>query len=93
MKRDSQVLRAAQKKPSRGRSGKEAKPSSSEPLAEGQARVSAEECRMMISQAAYFRAEQRGFAPGHEVEDWLAAEQEIKRTQPSSAVASPEAAR
>jgi hypothetical protein len=30
-----------------------------------------------IAEAAYLRAEQRGFEPGHEVEDWLAAEQEI----------------
>ena len=31
----------------------------------------------MIAEAAYFRAEQRGFVPGNEVEDWLAAEMEI----------------
>lgn len=31
----------------------------------------------LIATAAYYRAEQRGFAPGHEVEDWLAAEQQI----------------
>jgi DUF2934 family protein len=31
----------------------------------------------MISEAAYFRAAARGFAPGHEFEDWLAAELEI----------------
>lgn len=30
-----------------------------------------------ISQAAYFLAESRGFEPGHELEDWLVAEQEI----------------
>lgn len=30
-----------------------------------------------ISEAAYFKAEKRGFAPGHEVDDWLAAEEEI----------------
>ncbi len=30
-----------------------------------------------IAEAAYFRAEQRGFAPGQELEDWLAAEIEI----------------
>jgi len=30
-----------------------------------------------IAEAAYFRAERRGFAPGHELEDWLAAETEI----------------
>lgn len=31
----------------------------------------------MVRMAAYFRAEQRGFAPGNEWEDWLAAEAEI----------------
>lgn len=30
-----------------------------------------------IAKAAYFRSELRGFAPGHEVDDWLAAEEEI----------------
>lgn len=32
---------------------------------------------MLIAQAAYFRAIDRGFAPGHEVDDWLAAEAEV----------------
>ena len=27
-----------------------------------------------ISEAAYFRAQQRGFAPGQELEDWVIAE-------------------
>ncbi len=31
-----------------------------------------------VAEAAYFRAERRGFAPGHELEDWLAAEREIE---------------
>jgi hypothetical protein len=30
-----------------------------------------------IALAAYFRSELRGFVPGHEVEDWLAAEEEV----------------
>jgi hypothetical protein len=30
-----------------------------------------------IAQAAYYRAERRGFEPGHEIEDWLAAEAEL----------------
>jgi len=30
-----------------------------------------------IAKAAYFRAQERGFAPGHELEDWLAAEREV----------------
>jgi hypothetical protein len=32
----------------------------------------------MIAEAAYYRAERRGFAPGAEIEDWLAAEREIE---------------
>lgn len=31
----------------------------------------------MIEAAAYLRAERRNFAPGHELEDWLAAEAEV----------------
>ena len=30
-----------------------------------------------IAEAAYWRAERRGFAPGHELDDWLSAEREI----------------
>ena len=39
--------------------------------------VSADARRAMIAQAAYLRAERRGFEPGHEEEDWLAAEAEV----------------
>jgi hypothetical protein len=31
----------------------------------------------MIAEGAYLRAERRGFALGHEAEDWLAAEAEV----------------
>ncbi len=30
-----------------------------------------------IAEAAYKRAQQRNFAPGHDLEDWLAAEKDI----------------
>jgi len=33
----------------------------------------------MVAQAAYFRAERRNFASGHELEDWVAAEAEVDR--------------
>jgi hypothetical protein len=36
-----------------------------------------------IATAAYFRAEKRGFEPGHELDDWLAAEAEIMNIQVS----------
>ncbi len=31
-----------------------------------------------IEVAAYFRAEHRGFAPGHALDDWLEAERELE---------------
>ena len=31
----------------------------------------------LIARAAYFRALERGFEPGHELEDWLAAESQV----------------
>jgi hypothetical protein len=34
--------------------------------------------RDLIARAAYTRAEQRGFAPGGELGDWLAAERDIE---------------
>jgi hypothetical protein len=36
-----------------------------------------EDRQASIAKAAYFRSESRGFASGHEVEDWLAAEEEV----------------
>jgi hypothetical protein len=39
--------------------------------------VSAEERQEQIATEAYFRAQRRGFAAGHEVEDWLEAEREV----------------
>lgn len=32
-----------------------------------------------IRQLAYLRSERRGFEPGHETEDWLAAEREVRQ--------------
>ena len=39
--------------------------------------VSEDARRGMIAEGAYLRAERRGFAAGHEAEDWLAAEAEV----------------
>jgi hypothetical protein len=36
-----------------------------------------EQRRRLIEQTAYFYAQRRGFTPGHELEDWLAAEQAV----------------
>lgn len=37
-----------------------------------------------IAERAYWRAEQRGFAPGGELEDWLEAEREVDRGSQAS---------
>lgn len=47
------------------------------PLAPTRARVTPEARRGLIAENAYLRAERRGFDPGHETEDWLAAEVEV----------------
>lgn len=39
----------------------------------------AEQRHRMIQVAAYYLAEQRGFAPGHAEHDWIRAEHEIER--------------
>ena len=39
--------------------------------------VSPEEAKRLIAEAAYYRAKQRGFEPGHELEDWVEAESEV----------------
>ena len=48
-----------------------------EPTATFTSFVDLEQREALIAKAAFFRAEKRGFAPGHEVEDWLAAEAEV----------------
>ena len=39
--------------------------------------ITAEERYKMVAVAAYHKAEQRGFAPGNEMQDWVDAEKEI----------------
>jgi hypothetical protein len=39
--------------------------------------VGAEVREQLIAEAPYYRAQRRGFVPGHELEDWLAAEAEV----------------
>jgi hypothetical protein len=49
------------------------------PRANAQVDVSPDELRKLISEAAYYRAKQRGFTPGHELEDWIQAEAEVRK--------------
>jgi hypothetical protein len=43
-----------------------------------QPEVANDEARQRIAEVAYYRAQQRGFSPGYELEDWLAAEAQIR---------------
>ncbi|MCU0935729.1 MAG: DUF2934 domain-containing protein [Gammaproteobacteria bacterium] len=40
-------------------------------------RISGERDEQQIRELAYFKAERRGFNPGHELKDWLEAEREV----------------
>ena len=37
-----------------------------------------DELRRRIAEIAYYRAQQRGFSPGYELDDWLAAEAQVR---------------
>jgi len=39
---------------------------------------SSDDFPVQVAEAAYFQAKQRGFTPGFEVEDWLAAEAQVR---------------
>ena len=56
--------------------GKDPAGGSTDPL------VSAEERQRLIAEAAYFRAQQRGFAGGDPLDDWLDAERQINQALP-----------
>jgi hypothetical protein len=44
----------------------------------GRPRLSDTEVFRLIQEAAYYKAAARGFSPGYEEQDWLAAEEEVK---------------
>lgn len=44
------------------------------------AALSDDDLHEQIATAAYFRALERGFEPGHEMSDWLAAEADLSMT-------------
>jgi hypothetical protein len=48
------------------------------PRPDGRTSLSDEELQRMTAEAAYFRAQRRGFQPGQELDDWLAAQKEIE---------------
>ena len=52
---------------------------------EGSARMAEYERESTIRLYAYYRAEHRGFAAGHEIEDWLTAERELQAMESARA--------
>jgi Protein of unknown function (DUF2934) len=54
--------------------------------------ISAERRLAMIAEAAYFRAQSRGFTPGGELEDWLEAEWSVDEHLAERAFEGPDAA-
>jgi hypothetical protein len=52
-------------------------PKAFRPLRFVEPNVPAKSREALIAECAYFRAERRGFQPGHESEDWFAAEAEV----------------
>lgn len=54
-------------------------PRQNRPATAGELLLSPAARERMVREAAYFRSQQRGFEPGHEEEDWTAAEAEVER--------------
>jgi hypothetical protein len=46
---------------------------------EARVKMSTEQIQQLIAETAYFKAKERGFAPGYELEDWIQAEAEVQR--------------
>lgn len=61
----------------RKRASAPAAPPAATTLAAERVEISAEARRGMIAEAAYLRAQARGFSPGYELDDWIAAESEV----------------
>jgi len=73
--------RATPRKPA-GNNASEPKftPGSRQPLeVSARAKVSPDEIKRLIAEAAYYRAKERGFKPGYELEDWVQAEAEVRQ--------------
>jgi hypothetical protein len=60
------------------KSVKKVQPINQDAAAPTQAEIPDDETRKRVAETAYYRAQQRGFSPGYELEDWLAAEAQVK---------------
>ena len=61
------------------KSVKKVQPINQDAVAPTRSEIPDEETRRRIAEAAYYRAQQRGFSPGYELEDWLAAEAQVRK--------------
>lgn len=61
------------------KSVKKVQPIKQDAAAPIQPEIPDQETLKRIAEVAYYRAQHRGFSPGYEVEDWLAAEAQIKQ--------------
>jgi len=72
--------RATPRKPAGNASEPKRTPSGKQPLeVSARAQVSPDEIKRLIAEAAYYRAKERGFKPGYELEDWVQAEAEVRQ--------------
>ncbi len=55
------------------------KPAAKPAQTSAKVQVSPDEIKRLTAEAAYFRAQERGFAPGYELEDWVQAEAEVRQ--------------
>lgn len=60
-----------------GKRARGAQPHSNSIVTRSSAYIEPQAREAMIAESAYFRSAHRGFEPGHELDDWLAAESEI----------------
>ena len=73
---ESTRKRAKSEKPEKPRIRRQSVPR--EAIASGNSNVTPDERHRMIAEAAYHRAEKRGFMNGDPVQDWLEAEAQIE---------------
>jgi len=74
--RTSKRRAAAQEQPASGRTVRSEKPNAI--VIHSHAFIDPERRHRWTAEAAYFYAQQRGFEPGYELDDWLAAEAQIE---------------
>jgi hypothetical protein len=63
--------------------------SDSSPTTRSPTEVCADARELMIARAAYVLAEARGFDPGHDLEDWFAAQAEVDAVLAAAEVGAP----